>query len=113
MCYACSDYEYEYPCPDEYPGCLGDCSAFKCAACTDNTLHIREFYMVHDEIWIAATSNEDGTEDEKKARGMLCIGCLEARLGRTLTADDFTDAPVNQGVMMYSERLRSRLNTHV
>jgi len=27
--------------------------------------------------------------------GLLCIGCLERRLGRRLTPADFTDAPAN------------------
>jgi hypothetical protein len=26
---------------------------------------------------------------------VLCIGCLERRLGRTLCASDFTNAPIN------------------
>jgi hypothetical protein len=29
---------------------------------------------------------------------ILCIPCLELRLGRALTAADFTDAPVNDGI---------------
>ncbi len=29
------------------------------------------------------------------ARGYLCVGCLQRRLGRPLTADDFTAALVN------------------
>ncbi len=37
--------------------------------------------MVHDHVWHAA-----GMAD---ADGFLCIGCLEARLGRTLIAADF------------------------
>jgi hypothetical protein len=48
--------------------------------------HRAEYYTVHDEIWAAA-----GMPFE----GFLCIGCLESRLGRTLTRADFDDAPVN------------------
>jgi len=99
MCYQCSDYEYE-PCPQEFPGCAGSCYGFDCAACSVNTLHIKEYYMVTDEVWNAAWPT---------GRGMLCIGCLEDRLGRQLTSDDFTDAPINQGYFGYSERLRQRL----
>jgi hypothetical protein len=40
---------------------------------------------------------------------MLCIGCLEERLGRRLNANDFTDAPVNHGFTWQSERLQNRL----
>lgn len=73
---------------------------FECAACSINTLHINEYYMVTDEVWQAAWPRQ---------RGMLCIGCLENRLGRELTASDFTDAPINRGVFDYSERLAARL----
>jgi hypothetical protein len=41
---------------------------------------------------------------------ILCIGCLGRRIGRTLSRDDFTDAPINdpdkEGM---SDRLRNRL----
>ena len=76
---------------------------FECAACGVNTLHINEYYMVTDEVWQAAWPRQ---------RGMLCIGCLENRLGRELTASDFTDAPINRGVFDYSERLAARLAAH-
>lgn len=43
-------------------------------------------------------------------RCMLCIGCLEARLGRLLQPDDFTDAPINDpDFLPMSDRLRSRI----
>ena len=100
MCYRCSDYEYD-PCPTQFPGCEGECDGFDCMDCGSNTLHINEYYMVTDEVWEAA---------HPKKRGMLCIGCLEDRLGRLLTKDDFTDAPVNSGnFFTQSARLLSRL----
>src|SRR5262249_8250918 len=40
-----------------------------------------EWYMVQDHVWAAAGM---GSTD-----GFLCIGCLEARLGRSLGAADF------------------------
>jgi hypothetical protein len=46
-----------------------------------------EWYVVHDDLWAAAGMRKQG--------GCLCIGCLETRLGRQLTAADFGDAPVN------------------
>lgn len=60
--------------------------------------------MVHDGVWDVATEDFGGD-------GMLCIGCLEARLGGVLTADDFTDAPINHGVFKQSARLQQRLST--
>lgn len=42
--------------------------------------------------------------------GLLCIGCLEHRLGRELTRTDFTDAPVNStDIFDKSRRLQNRL----
>jgi hypothetical protein len=43
--------------------------------------------------------------------GCLCVGCLEARLGRELTPADFTEHEVNRrgAGTEHSERLASRL----
>lgn len=104
MCYRCDDAYYAEPCSENFHGCLGDCEVFKCAACEVNTLHINEYYMVTDEVWLTAWPEK---------RGMLCIGCLEALLGRQLTSGDFTDAPINTGYFNYSDRLRNRLGLTV
>jgi hypothetical protein len=47
-----------------------------------------EWYMVHDHVWAAA--GMDGMDS-----GFLCIGCLEARLGRRLTPGDFIAAKLH------------------
>lgn len=65
--------------------------------------------MVQDDLWALATA-EYGTTDV-----MLCIGCLEHRIGRELKADDFTEAPINSGTTGHwsdtkSDRLWDRLN---
>lgn len=75
-----------------------------CRDCRVNTSDIYEYYMVHDEVWQAAGA------DTEFGWGMLCIGCLEVRLGRTLTPADFTDCWVNhpQG-WRKSQRLMSRM----
>lgn len=57
-----------------------------------------EHYMVTDTVWSAA-----GMQD-----GFLCIGCLEQRLGRILTPEDFTSAPINDPDPWDTERLASR-----
>lgn len=76
--------------------------AFLCVDCKVNTEHIGEYYTLRDWVWRATGMRLDG--------GMLCIGCVETRLGRTLHADDFTDAPVNDGTFWpHSERLRNRI----
>lgn len=68
-----------------------------CGRCTDK---LGEFYMVRDDVWLAAGMTPDG--------GLLCIGCLEDRLGRSLCADDFTDAPCNDVTDAYIQLLIER-----
>lgn len=60
--------------------------------------------MVHDKLWAQAASafSLDG-------RGMLCIGCLEDTIGRTLLPTDFTRVPLNYGWFGQSARLRNRI----
>ena len=61
--------------------------------------------MVNDDLWEVATDDFGGD-------GMLCIGCLENRLGGLLTKDDFTAAPVNDlWGQVGSTRLRNRLTS--
>ncbi len=80
--------------------------AFLCIDCGENTRRC-EYYMVHKALW-------NGAVPEQKERGgvMLCIGCLESRIGRQLTSKDFTDAPLNRDpkeIAIQSERLQNRL----
>jgi len=56
-------------------------------------------YMVHKDIW-----REAGMPFN---RGFLCPCCLEKRLGRLLTLDDFPDAPINEGIR-FGYRLAKR-----
>ena len=73
---------------------------FLCLDCRVDTSAIGEYYSVHPRLWAQATSPVE-------RRGMLCIGCLEARLGRRLTPADFTAALINK-VGGRSARLRNR-----
>jgi hypothetical protein len=85
----------------------------RCLDCRTDTLSTEpgvatEYYMVHDSVWEAAQAPQCV---------FLCIGCLEARLGRQLHRGDFTDAKIND--LSYdrpdmawwyrSQRLRDRL----
>lgn len=65
---------------------------FDCVDCGVSTFN-GQYYMVFDRIWAEA-----GME-----KGMLCILCLETRLGRLLTRADFTSAPVNY--MFFSKNI--------
>jgi hypothetical protein len=74
-----------------------------CLDCWIDTREAGEYYVVRNEVWPLPV---DG--------GMLCIGCLEERIGRRLRRADFTDAPLNwhpQWTREYgqSDRLRQRL----
>jgi len=55
--------------------------------------------MVTDQVWSSVAD-----------RGMLCIGCLEKRLGRMLHARDFTDVPINQVADMTDDASARFLN---
>jgi hypothetical protein len=80
-----------------------------CFECGVDIEEIGEFsYMVHRDVWLAAAPwNTDGGMFD-----FLCIGCLEARLGRQLMADDFPDdVPMNFDSRDWrSERLQARTN---
>lgn len=55
--------------------------------CQDCEADMPECYMVRNDVW----------EDAGMPRaGHLCLECLPKRLGRSLTIDDFTDAPINK-----------------
>jgi hypothetical protein len=56
--------------------------------------------MVEDRVW------EKAGDDE----GMLCIGCLEKRIGRKLECKDFSKCPLNFDPMWAkSDRLLDRM----
>lgn len=74
--------------------------SFHCLDCKVHTGEINEYYTVHDEIWLLANPLD---------HGMLCVGCLEERIGRVLTPADFPDYPVNHDFGNKSGRLSSRL----
>lgn len=73
----------------------------ECLDCHKDTYQMEEYYMVTDAVW------EEANPDHA---GMLCIGCLEERLGRELEFKEFLWCPLNvRNVYEGSERLRDRL----
>jgi hypothetical protein len=77
-------------------------SDLRCLDCKIDTDAIDEYYMLQNEVWAQANPDIDG---------QLCIRCVERRLGRTLTATDFTDRRVNTSTTLRrSSRLIDRLN---
>jgi hypothetical protein len=82
----------------------------KCADCGLGVIAAGEWYMVKDEVWEAAWAGRREPWHARRGQQILCIGCLEKRLGRTLMACDFTRYPVNNpSKSNISDRLRSRL----
>lgn len=74
---------------------------FLCLDCGVDTGKIGEFYFIKTELWLKIVG---------AIKGMLCIGCLEKRLGRMLCKRDFTDATINNPrFVSKSQRLMSRL----
>ena len=81
-------------CTDCPPGICDDCGR-------DTVKPPFEWYTVRDHVW-AETGL--GTHD-----AVLCVGCLEHRLGRQLQPEDFADVPTNVPSVHYSERLLDRM----
>lgn len=81
----------EYPCDD-------------CGLSTAPVTGVDEWYTVTDDVWAEAGASEDG---------ILCIGCLEQRLGRQLLQQDFLNAMLNRpDYGNHSDRLISRLTAN-
>ena len=75
--------------------------AFICLDCKTDTSEIGEYYMIQFDLW---------KQIHPADKGMLCIGCVEKRLGRILCGKDFTNAIVNEPEWgTKSERLLNRL----
>lgn len=73
---------------------------FDCLDCRLNTHLENEYYMLLDEIWLEAHPEDDG---------MLCVTCVERRLGRKLLPADFANVPINL-IWPHSEILDERLS---
>ena len=71
-----------------------------CDDCGMNTFY--EFYVVHDGLW-----------DQYGSRWMLCVGCLESRMGRQLVTEDFTAANFNPHQLNNSSRASPHPDGHV
>jgi hypothetical protein len=57
------------------------CPGRLCIDCGIDTIAIGEFYAVCDTVWARSGLGEND--------GMLCVGCLERRIGRKLRRADF------------------------
>lgn len=77
----------------------------------------QEHFIVKDEVWAAAgmpPGKFDPDDCSIRGGGILCVGCIEKRLGRTLTVADFS--PITLGMLADSQntpRLRSRAGADI
>ena len=59
---------------------------WKCFDCSKDTLlNVKDYYMITNELWI-----KYGVENN-----MLCMNCIEKRLGHKLRKEDLTDCSLN------------------
>src|SRR5262245_24623610 len=81
-----------------------------CADCGRATLKLSEWYMVKDRVWKQAWAGRLKSWHILPGQQILCIGCLEGRLGRKLTRKDFKNLSVNDPEEMeMSDRLLDRI----
>jgi hypothetical protein len=91
----------------------------RCADCGFNTcprwrqLGKVEWFMVFDSVWDAAGMPSEilvfPAGSYVWRPGILCIGCLERRLGRRLTPADFEPVPLSEWYENMTPRLAARL----
>lgn len=77
-----------------------DAQRFLCMDCQMDTNQAQQYYMLKMSVWYRINQEIDG---------MLCIECVEKRLGRKLVASDFTNAPVNASQAEFCKILADRL----
>lgn len=91
------DEPFKYSCDEEAR------EAAKCMDCGKDTQQIGEYYMLHNQVWYTIAAKTCG-------RGMLCLGCVESRLGRPLVSADFKrGVPINEGFFPRSDRFLDRI----
>jgi hypothetical protein len=81
---------------------LIDDRTFDCLDCGVDTVEIDEYYGLRSPVWLEANPTDDG---------MLCIGCVERRLGRQLVPTDFIQSARSpESQWRRSERLQARMS---
>jgi hypothetical protein len=61
-------------------------NVFNCGGC-DKVCTGKDYYMVRDHVWFV--------EAALPFHMIMCIDCLEVRIGRKLVEDDFSHCPLN------------------
>jgi len=77
-----------------------------CLDCGINTGPTQEYFMLRHELWRRLVARRD--------RGrMLCLRCVELRLGRGLCGRDFLQVPINRMQASVCDALAQRLAAEV
>jgi hypothetical protein len=72
----------------------------QCADCGLGTITAGEVYMVRDELWEQAwVGRRKSWHGRVPGTEILCLACLEARIGRALVASDFTAQVPSAGAL--------------
>lgn len=79
---------------------------FACLDCGMDTGKSHEFYFVNTQLWLSVVGSTSG---------MLCVGCLEKRIGRKLVASDFPDVSINRPGLgrRHSNKLINRITKSI
>jgi hypothetical protein len=75
-----------------------------CSDCGKPMRYATDYYMVDNALWCTALGVAPSAYERSKRveETLLHVVCLEKRLGRYLTREDFIDAPVNEGLFGFS-----------
>ena len=76
-------------------------SNWLCLDCRKDTFD--EYYFVHNHLWRRAV-------DRSQRHGMLCMSCLQLRLGRPLGRDDFKPGQIDTRISELLARLPAIAN---
>lgn len=64
---------------------------------------VDEYHMVQHFIWRSATKSHE-------RHSILCMECIELRIGRNLTGADFLNCPVNTSNQTVLQKLKEYIN---
>lgn len=73
-----------------------------CLDCKVDTGKIYEHYFINTDTWLSVVGSK---------KGMVCVGCLEKRLGRKLVSSDFPKVTINDP--KYAKNMSLRLLSRI
>ena len=72
-------------------------SSYGDVVCSECQQKVTDHYMLKDEVWLSIAGKKD----------CLHLRCVEKRLDRFLTPDDFRDLPMNSALIHAYQALRT------